>query len=71
MNSSVNSANSANRVDTSLHTTCRGRLEAPGGSGLGTPPCKTTDRSLSEWVNVCCENVRDLQLLVSDQTPSL
>ena len=28
-------------------------------------------RGASEWVNVCCENIRDLQLLVSDQIPSL
>ena len=26
---------------------------------------------VSEWVNVCCENIRDLQLLVSDPIPSL
>ena len=33
--------------------------------------CLCLALAVSEWVNVCCENIRDLQLLVSDQIPSL
>ena len=28
-------------------------------------------RRVSEWVSVCCETIRHLQLLVSDHIPSL
>ena len=41
------------------------------GCALHATQCTAVVVHTSQRVNVCCENIRDLQLLVSDQIPSL